>query len=447
MTENNIIDLTPFRAQLTRALARRGERLLAAPDLAAEVAGLEPLEAYFLVKELGLDQALPILRLLSPEQLETCIDLDGWHRYDFSADNLDQWLTAFALDGPEALAQAFFALDYVLQLLFLAKTVTVYDPDTDQVPEIADDEESNRAMTPDGFYLLELKGELPLGGHPFAILDALYQYDPGSTQRLLSEVRVDLPTQIEEEALRFRNGRLQDLGFVAPDEATLLFSRPTSQPPGSRPPEPFESGASRLPAVYAQSFSANTLLAQALMQISDPDTLARLEQEIVWTINSAVIAYGEPSQDIRQVGEIAERVRDTISLGLEVLLAQAEPGRPPLTAAAISQAAAWLELWGMTELFRHGFAATLVLKEEFRQALRQPGFRAWAELVEMEQTDEPAERLERAFVAGLRQIHPLRAGFDPARPETITAFASLAEIEVARTRLRRLVARIAGEGP
>jgi len=99
MTDNNIIELTPFRADLTRALARRGERLLAATDLADEVASLEPLEAYYIVREIGLDQALPILLQLSQEQLEACIDLDCWHRYDFAVDSLDEWLAAFALDG------------------------------------------------------------------------------------------------------------------------------------------------------------------------------------------------------------------------------------------------------------------------------------------------------------------------------------------------------------
>ncbi|MDP3694810.1 MAG: DUF6178 family protein, partial [Desulfocapsaceae bacterium] len=69
MTDNKIIELTPFRADLTRALTRRGERILAASDLAGEVAALEPLEAYYIVREFGLDQALPILLELSPEQL------------------------------------------------------------------------------------------------------------------------------------------------------------------------------------------------------------------------------------------------------------------------------------------------------------------------------------------------------------------------------------------
>lgn len=441
MTDNNIIELTPFRADLARALARRGERLLVANDLADEVAALEPLEAYYIVREIGLDQALPILLQLSQEQLETCVDLDCWNRYDFAADSLDEWLAAFALAGPETLARAFFSLDYVVQLLFLTQTVTVYDPDTDQVPQ--EDEENNkpRAMTPDGFYLLELKTEMALKIHPFTLLDALYQYDSIVTHQLLSQVRVDLPTQIEEEALRYRNGRMQDMGFVTPDEAAVLFFRLAIRQPLPRPQKPIDSVLTRVPSVYASPLIATTLLQQALSLITDQEFLSCLEQEIVWAINSAIIAYGEKTQDIKQITDIAERVRDTISLGLESLLAQQEPNCP-LDGAAAAKASDLLDVWCITDVFRHGFAATQGLQQEVRQALREPRFREWYNLSDTKQSDEPIDRLERAFVTALLGRHPLRSGFDLAKAEDVKAFACLADIDVAHVRLKRLVAKI-----
>ncbi len=444
MSDNKIIELTPFRADLTRALARRGERLLAAPDLADEVAALEPLEAYYIVREIGLDQSLAILLQLSPEQLEACVDLDCWSRYDFAADSLDEWLSAFALAGPEALAQGFFALDYVVQLLFLAQTVTVYDPDMDEVPP-QDEEDENapvRAMTPDGFYLLELKSQLAFRTHPFTVLDALYQYDLTATHQLLSEVRVDLPSQIEEEALRFRNGRMQDIGFVTPEEADILFSRPGPQPPLARPQQPQESPVTRVPSVYAVPFTDSTLLQQALALISDQAGLARLEQELVWVINSAIIAYGEKTQDTKQITDIAERVRDTICLGLESLIARQEPQVPPAGPEAVTRAADLLAARYMSDLFRHGFAATQGLQREVRQALQEPAFRAWYHLADTEQSEESGDRLQRAFVAGLLGRHPLRSGFDLAHPEAVKAFACLADIDVAHLRLKQLVRQI-----
>jgi hypothetical protein len=442
MTDNNtIVELTPFRADLTRALTRRGERILAATDLAHEVAALEPLEAYYIVREIGLDQALPILLLLSEEQLEACVDLDCWNRYDFAPDSLDEWLTAFALADPETLARAFSSLDYVVQLLFLAQTVTVYDPDTDQVPQ---QEEGGppRATTPDGFYLLELKTELALKTHPFTVLDALYQYDPIAAHRLLSDVRVDLPTQIEEEALRFRNGRMQDIGFAPPEEAAVLFSRPAIRQPLPRSLKPIDSVLTRLPSVYAGPLVETTLLLQALSLITDQERLSSLEQEIVWAINSAIIAYGEKTQDIKQITDIAERVRDTISLGMESLLAEQDPNVQLDGAAAAVKAVGLLDVWCITDLFRHGFAATLGLQQEARKALLEPRFRAWYDLADTQQSDEPGDRLERAFVAALLGRHPLRSGFDPAQAEEVKAFSCLAEINAAHLRLQQLVARI-----
>ena len=443
MSDKNIIELTPFRADLTRALARRGERLLAATDLADEVAALEPLEAYYIVKEIGLGQALPILLELSQEQLQAGIDLDCWNRYDFGADSFDKWLTAFALAGPDALAKAFLSLDYVTQLLFLAQTVTVYDPDTDQIPPEDKANGKSRAMTPDGFYLLELKTEIALKVHPFTLLDGLYQYDPTVTHQLLSDIRVDLPSQIEEEALRFRSGRMNDLGFVSPDKAAVLFSRPSIRKPLPRPRKPV-SERTRVPSVYAGPLSENSLLQQALSLITDLDRLSRLEQEIVWAINSAIIAYGEKTEDIEHITDIAERTRDTISLGLESLLTQQEPDSQ-LDSAAAAKASDLLDVWSIIDLFRHGFAATLGLQQEVQQALREPGFHDWHNLPEMEQSDEPGDRLERTFVTALLGRHPLRSGFDLEKAENVKAFASLADINVAHVRLKRLVSQICRE--
>ena len=442
MTDNNIIELTPFRADLTRALARRGERLLAATDLADKVAALEPMEAYYIVKEIGLDRALPILLQMSQEQLQAGIDLDCWNRYDFGADSFDEWLTAFALAGPEALAKAFLSLDNVVQLLFLAQTVTVYDPDTDQVPQQGKANIKPRAMTPDGFYLLELKTELALKIHPFTLLDALYQYDPAATHRLLSDVRVDLPIQIEEEALRFHSGRMNDLGFATSDEAAVLFSRPVIHQPLPRPQKPTGSAHTRVPSVYAGPLNETSLLQQALSRITDQERLSQLEQEIVWAINSAIIAYGEKTQDIKQITDIAGRVRDTISLGLESLLDQQEPDWTLDDGAAAAKASDLLDVWCITDLFRHGFAATLGLQQEVRQALVKLQFSAWYNLPETEQSDEPGDRLDQAFVTALLGRHPLYSGFDLAKAENVKAFSCLADINVAHVRLQRLVAQI-----
>ncbi len=442
MTDNKDLEQIPAEVSCNGVVARQGEKLLASADLGEEVARLDPLDAYYIVRDLGLGRGLPILRALSPEQLTTCVDLDCWSRYDFTVDSLDEWLTAFSLAGPEALAEAFFSLNYVVQLLFLAKTVIVFDPDTDEVPP-AEGNGPIRAMTPDGFYLLELKTDLVLKLHPFSVLDSLYQYDLSATHQLLSTVRVDLSMQIEEEALRFRNGRLEDLGFVTPDEASTLFSQPGSRQPAARAKKPVESIPVSLPSVYVADTTEDGLFQQALSRITDQDFLSRLQQELVWTTNTAIIAYGEKTKATKEITGIAERVRDTISLGLESLLHEDDPNCF-LDDTVISKAIGLLGDWLVSDLFKQGFWVAIALQKEVREALLKPCLQDWFDLETAQQSEESGDLLDRAFVTAILGRHPLRSGFDFAHPDAVKAFSCLADLDVAHVRLKRLVERICG---
>lgn len=435
-----ITELTRFRADLTRALARRGARLLEAADQAGEVAALEPLEAYLIARELGLDQARPLLLHLTKDQLQACVDLSCWQHNDFQATAVGEWLASFAEEGATALAQAFFALDMEVQILFLAQTLVVYSFEDDEIPE---DEEGERvrAMTPDSRYLLELRPEAPMRINPLGLVGALYQHDEDEAQRLISAVRWEMPSQIEEEALRVRSGRMHELGFVAPDEATVLFTPPRAQPP-PRPLEPEECAVTRLPALYAQLLGESNLLVRALALITDRPYLGRLEQELIWTINTAVIAYGDTPRDIEYVADIAMRVRDTISLGLESLLAKGDPLWQPGGADDARQAVDLMRAWSLRDLFRHGYAAVATLQQEVKQALRLPQVHAWYHLPEMEHSDEPADRLDRAFIRAQLGRQPLVGGFDPADADRVRAYAGRADITAARARLQQLCTRL-----
>ena len=128
----NVITLTRFRADLARSLSRRADKLIEAPNLREQVQALEPLEAYFIVKEVGLDSALPILKAATPEQLQAFVDLDCWVNDAPDPVELDGWLSAFASDGPEALATAFLSLDEELQVWFLSETLIVYEAQGDE---------------------------------------------------------------------------------------------------------------------------------------------------------------------------------------------------------------------------------------------------------------------------------------------------------------------------
>ena len=63
---SNVVALSRLNADVSRALARRGRQMLVADDAAKQIAALEPLETYFMIKELGVGEAAPSARSGSP---------------------------------------------------------------------------------------------------------------------------------------------------------------------------------------------------------------------------------------------------------------------------------------------------------------------------------------------------------------------------------------------
>ncbi|RYF03565.1 MAG: hypothetical protein EOO40_12085, partial [Deltaproteobacteria bacterium] len=323
-----VVPMSRFHADVAEALSRRGEALLLAPNLAERVAALRPLELYLMIKELGLNDALALVHCADVEQIRYMVDLDCWPDGEFSPQELDAWLAAFAPLGPKALAEAFLRVDEEIQVLFLAAVVTVYDLRSEEAEAAPG---AQTAQTLDGFYLVEARDkardyEVP----PLNLVDALYRYDMNEGFRLLTAAKWELQSSLEEDALHFRTGRLEEMGFVGRVRAMQLFAPP---PKGRALPkaEPIEgaatapdAGRAELPALYAGALGQpGTLLSQAMAHVFERRTLIRLEYELVRLVGLAVVAYGNGPQNLQALERAAGFVRDTLSLGLEAQGAQA----------------------------------------------------------------------------------------------------------------------------
>ncbi len=429
------VHLSRFRADVSRALASRGKSLLTAPDLPARVRALEPLEAYFVVKELGVDDALPILRHTSPEQIQAFIDLDCWDGDQPDPIEIDAWLATFAAEGKASLAAAFSALEPEIQILFLKHAVRVWDARSDEVPPAL--KTTPRLTTPDGFFVIDANHSDRFEINVLSLLDGLYAHDVGEAFRLITAVKWELASPLAERAFQFRSNRLEDLGFPKPEDAHAIFAKPPAAPP----PETLAPVPTRLPAIYAAPLSESSLLARALGRIGEPELLTTAESDLVYLINAAVIAFGEGPKDIGHVTDVAERVRDTVSLGLEVLIAGAEPLPFPEGEQAADRAAALLRTWPVREVFRHGHQVVAHLRTTAAALAEDPEVRAWLATVETDATDYGAERRDRELVRALLLPAPLYAGFDPIVPEKRKAFGSRQEVAAAEAALDRLARR------
>ena len=200
-------------------LAQRGALLALLPEPEAVVPRLPEAELCFTVKSIGLNDASWLLALATPEQLTAAVDLDAWRGYDVDLATLGDWVAALAEAERPALLKAARSLDpELLVMLVRARLGVVQKPNDDegwQPPE--------KSQTLEGqFYFVPLD-ENDDAASLVAMLRALFEEDYWSYFRLMQGAIWELDSDCQEWALRWRSGRLEDLGFPPFDEALSVY--------------------------------------------------------------------------------------------------------------------------------------------------------------------------------------------------------------------------------
>jgi hypothetical protein len=375
-------ELARARAQLATAHGRRRlDLILDARNPQALIRALPPDELYFTIRDIGLADAVELVQLASASQFKTFLDLDAWRGYHFDPSRAMPWIRAArsgaAMEPRDAArwAAKLGALDPELLLLLLRTSLRVHDLEQDEDPEF----ETDRIMRmPEGKYIVEFLVEgteyLAIRG----ILDDLVAQNAFLATRLLSAMRSEFESELEETALRWRTARLADLGYPSLEEALSWFARTPATGAASAPGAP-----ARPPGFYLAQFQRGALLDRAVARLADEDREA-VDLQIVAAANAVLVADAVDPGDLDAVRAAIEAARAMLDLGLEKL------------AGADEEAAAdALVERSVKRVFQEGFGRLLELK--------------WR-----------AERLFRAGGAGRREAPLLDAPLGEALAELVT---------------------------
>lgn len=285
--------------------------LLEAPDPLAAIAAIPAEDLYLAVLEIGRDDAAEIITLASVPQFRIFVDLACWPRSDEGprAPDVLAWLRLAREAGGNsdtALAryqEKLAGLDLELLMLVLKSALTVHDLQEEEDPDIADDASIYR--TPEGRYLVEVRSDYPAMKQ---LLDDLFERDTFGTARLLEALRWEVPTELEEVARKWRDGRLRDLGFPGFEEAISFYARPAARPQ-----------AAVAPSAGTALVAPTRALLDAALELLRGEELQRAEEGIVYAANSALVANAVSLDDASEVHEQLVQARATLSLGLELL--------------------------------------------------------------------------------------------------------------------------------
>jgi hypothetical protein len=321
---------TAGSAPLAIAGAARGvaEALLArishSDEPAAIVAAASPLDLLASLREADDEQRVELLALMDREQIVCAIDLACWRGGAFLPGELLAMIAPAAATGIDAAARLFFALDGELRTLLLEPYVVIHLRE-DKNDDFDAAEGSELFECADGSYAIELPNpdDVP---QPIRQILAALLYRPFEEYHLELEcLRHDLPSELEEAAVRWRSGRLADLGFAPFEESAAAIAPADPEAVRRRitaAPGPRASADLPLPELYGRCLGGAALLDAALERVATSDDPAFAERAglLPAELGAAVSLFLSGARveigDLEEATSGIRLARDTLALGL-----------------------------------------------------------------------------------------------------------------------------------
>jgi hypothetical protein len=383
------------------------------------------IQLHRLVSAVGRADAEEVLAMAKPEQIRELLDLEIWQGDRVQWDEALDWLHFLTTLPDKVRARDMQALDVELLGYVLKSHLKIYLLEDEEWPE---EPEGALYYTPDGWFALDIIAHDPAQAEQLAhLINSLYADDQEQARRLLHNLIVELPMELEEYSLRWRNGRLQDMGFVDPEEALIIYAyldpasvqineNTTDQPLAS---DPETMGVTELVKLFP---SENSFWHRAIAQIEEPRERERLARALMAVSNRNLSADRISPDDLAAANASLSGLHWRLSLGLEYL-----------SEGDVVKAEAVLAKVALLRIARVGHSLTLRLRRRLLPALRQAELGHKPGTVDL--LDSPLKESIAAMNTFKPQFYQVEAG--QTRP-----FQSLADLATANNLIDRALAHV-----
>ncbi|MEZ4266160.1 MAG: DUF6178 family protein [Myxococcota bacterium] len=344
--------------------------LLDLADPKAMVRSFSTGEFYFLVKDIGAHDAGALLELASNEQIRGLLDLDLWSGHEVRFERWLSWLDIANSANLETAQRVVRQTEDELLVLLFTSRVQVYpaDLETDTVPD-----ELQLFQTPDFAYWVTVPHEdEELAERLRGLMSLLWSADPGRMRELLLAARFELPSSIEESLIFFRQGRLEEMGFVGPEEAPRAYKWLDPGRARQRVREHLERVRPSLPTIdmggSVQDLALRDIeppaLLGAALQLLDDEERARIAEAFAYLVHKVFMAWTGDLSHTDELPAVGRHVAALTNLGLSHLADE----------SAATGAEVLRRLWA-EPIFRVGHSLTVQLAKRARSIERRSGAR------------------------------------------------------------------------
>jgi hypothetical protein len=366
------------KRQQLMALAPRDamERILQDPQSLPLVHSFPEQDFYFLIHDIGPEDAGPLLSLASNRQWEHLVDLETWQKDQIDSIAVSRWLDLLLEADPARFVTWFLNEKLEFVEFFLYRNIEVRVREHDQDPS---DFGQDFFSLDDTYYIRFIDQPVDAAENELSetqrkkfitrLTDTLSNYDHRLYQGVLLEATHVIPAEVEEDCYRWRNLRLADKGFLPFDEAIGIYQPVKLQDldgqrakiiPSAQDPESLFP----VPQYPIRLLMKDDHFTRGLTAIDSENAASHIQAEFANLCNQIIVADHKTIRERDQLRDIVKKACGYISIGLE-LLSKVKAKVDP------NQAAALITRYPLSQIFRVGFGEALKLKWQAEKWLDQ----------------------------------------------------------------------------
>ncbi|MCD6459603.1 hypothetical protein J7L67_02925 [bacterium] len=318
-------------------------------------------EIYWTIKEVGIKNSLPLLKLTSSDQLHFIFDVEWWDGDTLSLKRISKWLQAISKCGNSKVKQWLNSFDFELLVLTFKKFIKVFKPDemTNDYGEAID---TLPLFTLDGIYFIQFINNET--SHLLSkILTILISIDTRLFSKIMELVIWSIDSELEFESFEKTQRRLEEKGLPEYDEAREIYRFIPNSKINSIPLKEYDIKNDKKnirKSFYPMRISTSKKLffTKVLDRIDNYFVLEDLSLSLAHAANKVLIADNFAMNDHASFKNNLIKIAGYINIGLEVLSGNDE------IRAEYELKNRWLE-----HIFQVGWSRVIELKQKYQTVI------------------------------------------------------------------------------
>jgi len=321
-------------------------------------------DIFFMIKEVGEEDALPVLAVISEKQLQYVFDLEWWRGDKFLPQKAMDWLLWTEKANDRQLLNWLLTEDFDQKVMVLQSLIKVFK--NDEMTDRYEGVEELEYFTLDGVFDIFMK--VPDAADLLKnLFKLLYVENQKVFNALMEAVIWYQVTPTVETAYRWQRSRVEEKGIVSFEEAMEVYSLLDADSLKLDTPshEVFidpESPYAVAPVHPLTDTDPSTFFGQCLAMMKNHERVNAICSELMYLANKVMVADQQDMGDMEAHHKTMRKVLGYINIGLELG-----------AGGDISKGEALLNQTWMQSIFQVGYAGTMRLKWEGEKLIKEYG--------------------------------------------------------------------------